>query len=119
MRLPESPWPRLGAWLDDHEIVWVSALGLFLEVMVIRMHASYFQLFAYFKNISLLSSFLGLGVGLAQPSRRRVHRDFIVPLFILQALILQLAQLMPFAETLQNPLPENLAFAMRSLDGSW
>jgi hypothetical protein len=35
-------------------------------MMMIRLHASYFQLFAYFKNISLLSCVLGLGIGYAR-----------------------------------------------------
>ena len=38
-------------------IALAAGLGLFLELAIIRIHSSYFQLFAYFKNLSLLSCF--------------------------------------------------------------
>ena len=50
------PITRLGLW-----IALAAGTGLFMELMIIRVHSSYFQLFGYFKNITLLSCFLGLG----------------------------------------------------------
>lgn len=46
-------------------LVVACAMGLFGELMIIRIHSSLFQLFAHFKNVSLLSCFLGLGIGYA------------------------------------------------------
>ena len=34
-------------------IAFAAGIGLFLELSIIRIHSSYFQLFAYFKNLSL------------------------------------------------------------------
>ncbi|HMP53992.1 MAG TPA: hypothetical protein PKD05_20760, partial [Candidatus Melainabacteria bacterium] len=44
-------------------IALAAGLGMFAELVIIRMQADAFQLFAHFKNISLLSCFLGLGIG--------------------------------------------------------
>jgi hypothetical protein len=49
--------PHLGLW-----IALSAGLSLYIELMIIRFHSSHFQLFAYFKNISLLMyglAFLG------------------------------------------------------------
>ncbi len=48
-----------------------SLLGLFLEVCLIRWHATEFRAAAYFKNVTLLACFLGLGLGFALAGRRR------------------------------------------------
>ncbi len=50
-------------------LVVACAMGLFGELMIIRIHSSLFQLFAHFKNVSLLSCFLGLGIGYATGKR--------------------------------------------------
>ena len=47
----------------NYLIAVAAGLGLYLELMIIRLHSSFFQLFGFFKNISLLSCLLGLGVG--------------------------------------------------------
>ena len=65
---------NLGIW-----IALAAGLGLFMELMVIRIHSSYFQLFAYFKNVSLLSCFLGLGIGYARGSLRPLTTPFVLP----------------------------------------
>ena len=46
-------------------IVLSSALGLYFEMLIIRWHATSSHVFAVFKNVSLLSCFLGLGLGYA------------------------------------------------------
>jgi SAM-dependent methyltransferase len=53
-----------------------AALSLFLELSVIRWQASVFELFAFYKNFSLLACFAGLGLGYALGSRK------LIPLFL-------------------------------------
>ena len=56
-------------------IVLASAIALYLEMVMIRWHATSSHVFAIFKNVSLLSCFLGLGIGFALSGRRRNRRD--------------------------------------------
>lgn len=119
-------WTPLRSLLDRHAksvdsiqeqqvegyIAFAAGLGLFLELMVIRLHSSYFQLFAYFKNISLLSCFLGLGIGYATSGRRSPDTPLVLPLFVLQATFLYLLRHTPVGLFLQNPIAE--AFTMGS-----
>src|ERR1700741_4191018 len=45
------------------ELFCLSCLALFLELMVIRWEPAVVRLIAYYANLMLISSFLGLGVG--------------------------------------------------------
>jgi Spermine/spermidine synthase domain len=45
------------------ELFWLSFLALFLELTVIRWAPAVVRLVAYYANLMLISSFLGLGVG--------------------------------------------------------
>jgi hypothetical protein len=47
-----------------------AALGLYAELMIIRVQSSFFQIFAYFKNVTLISCFLGLGIGYTKAAKR-------------------------------------------------
>ena len=47
----------------------VSVLSLFVELMLIRYIAIEIHIFAYFKNLSLMACFLGLGLGFAWVGR--------------------------------------------------
>ena len=59
----ESDTDHLKKYNINYLIAVAAGLGLFLELAIIRMHSSFFQMFAFFKNFSLLSCLLGLGVG--------------------------------------------------------
>ena len=50
-----------------------SFLALYFELVVIRYLSTEIRVFAYFKNLPLISSFLGLGLGMA---RAAVHLGF-------------------------------------------
>ena len=63
--------------------------------MIIRIHSSYFHLFAYFKNVSLLSCFLGLGIGFARAKTRPLALPLVMPILALQVILLQLFYLSP------------------------
>ena len=45
-------------------IFWVSAVGLYLELLLIRWIGTEIRVFAYLQNTVLVTCFLGLGVGL-------------------------------------------------------
>ena len=62
-------------------IVLASALALYVEMVMVRWHATSAHVFAIFKNVSLLSCFLGLGIGFGLAARRRnVSLAAFVPL---------------------------------------
>ena len=68
--------------LDGFWIALAAGAGLYLELVVIRFHGSCFQLFAFFKNFSLLSCFLGLVIGYTLGGRRDVQlfTPFVLPM---------------------------------------
>jgi SAM-dependent methyltransferase len=64
-----------------------SALGLFLELLLIRWVSSEIRIFAYFKNFVLIACFLGFGLG-CRFCRRRINlAAMVVPLVALAILI--------------------------------
>ena len=48
------------------ELFLISFLSLYSELIVIRWLTSEIRVFAYFKNLPLMASFLGLGLGCAR-----------------------------------------------------
>ena len=93
-------------------IALAAGLGLYCELMIIRLHASYFQLFAYFKNVSLLSCFLGLGIGYARGGRRPLATPLVLPALAIQIAFLWILRRSPVADALQNPIAEQLTLGM-------
>lgn len=69
-------------------LVVACAMGLFGELMIIRIHSSLFQLFAHFKNVSLLSCFLGLGIGYATGKKAPQMMPVALGLMALQLIVL-------------------------------
>ena len=94
-----------------------AALSLFLELSIIRWQATVFELFAFYKNFSLLACFAGLGLGYALGSRKLIPLFLAVPLFFWQfVLMLGLRyglaandrvslKMLPFSEQLNMGLP--------------
>lgn len=54
-----------------HRLFVVSLLSLFLELFVIRWLATEIRIFAYFKNMALMSAFLGLSLGFLWCNHKR------------------------------------------------
>lgn len=109
--LPES---RVAFW-----IVLTACLGMYTELMVIRLHASFFQLFGYFKNVSLLSCFLGLGIGYARGnSKQPSSLPLMLPFLAFQVGVMHaIRQFLPMVnELLQNPVSEQLALGLQASD---
>jgi len=68
-------------------IFLISALGLFLELLLIRWVSTEIRIFAYLQNTVLVVCFLGLGMGCWDSRRPFVLRELLVPLTILVALL--------------------------------
>jgi len=102
--------------------IWIAlaaGVGLYAELMIIRMHSSFFQLFAYFKNISLLSCFLGLGIVYVRGPRRPVMTPIVMPLLAFQIIILYLLRFSSVASWLHNPISETSAFGFGGASELW
>ena len=74
-------------WVDG-AIVLAAALSLFLELAVIRWQSAVFELFAFYKNFSLLACFAGLGLGYALARRDRLTLLLVMPLLAWQMLLM-------------------------------
>jgi SAM-dependent methyltransferase len=105
--LDALPERRLGWWIG-----LAAGSALFAELVLIRWHASTFQLFAYFKNVSLLAAFLGIGIGYALGRRRPVLTPLVLPAFALQFVLLYCLRFSSVQDLLQSPVSENMAFGI-------
>jgi len=96
--------------LKDKNLYYLIALAaclcLFHELAMIRIHSSYFQIFAYFKNLSLISCFLGLGVGYSLSKRKIFSLGWVMPITTLQILFMYLLKDTPITLFFQNPISE-------------
>ncbi|HEV2117742.1 MAG TPA: hypothetical protein VGR48_17035 [Terriglobales bacterium] len=94
-----------------------AALSLFLELAVIRWQGTIFEVFAFYKNFTLLACFAGLGLGYAM-ARRTLVALFLSPVLLgwqfalLSGMRYGLAewnrtslQMLPFSEQLNVGLP--------------
>jgi len=93
----------------NYLIAVAAGLGLYLELMIIRLHSTYFQLFSFFKNISLLSCLLGLGIGYLFGHKKINSLKWVFPLLALQIIFMYLVKNTPLAILLQNPVAEQWA----------
>ena len=65
-----------------------AGVSLFLELTVIRWHGTEWEVFAFYKNFSLLACFLGLGLGYALARHRSVPAAVVVPVLAFQVIYL-------------------------------
>lgn len=98
-------------------IVFSAALSLFLELAIIRWQAAIFPFFAFYKNISLLSCFAGLGLGYSMANRNRSLLFMTLPILGWQVLFMTAMRygmsqdqsmslfVLPFREQLNMGLP--------------
>jgi hypothetical protein len=114
------------AALDQIPPTWVpsavlaaSALTLYLEMVIVRWHASCFHAFAIFKNVSLLSCFLGLGIGYALSARKRIALAAVLPLLAVQTLHFGLLAATNLGGRRINPVAEQLVMGTPGCDWSW
>jgi hypothetical protein len=100
-------------------VVVASALTLYVEMVLVRWHASCFHAFAIFKNVSLLSCFLGLGIGYGLGGKRRSTLAAFLPLLALQALLFGLLSLTNLGGRRINPVAEQLVMGTSSDHRGW
>ncbi len=124
-------WPRLRGRLEEHtqrlgalptrSIGWWIALaagtGLYFELVLIRYHGTCFAVFGFFKNLSLLSCFLGLGMGYALGRLRLVLTPLVVPLLAIEIVTMHLLGYANIAWTLQNPISEQMTMGLGTATG--
>lgn len=70
-------------------IVLAALIGLFLELAVIRWQSACFHAFGHFKNVTLLSCFLGLGIGYALGKRSRIWTPLVLIGLAIQVIVLE------------------------------
>ena len=98
-------------------VILAAGLSLFLELSIIRIHSSYLHFFSYLKNISLLSCFLGLGIGYALKNYKIYSVNWIFPLVTLQVIILYFLSQTPVSIILINPIAEQLTMGQDTARG--
>ena len=98
-------------------VILAAGLSLFLELSIIRIHSSYLHFFSYLKNISLLSCFLGLGIGYALKKYKIYSINWIFPLVMLQVIILYFLSQTPVSIILINPIAEQLTMGQDTARG--
>lgn len=123
-------WPPLQRALQGHtdrvdalppryDWLWIAlaaGAGLYLELVIVRFHASCFQLFAFFKNFSLLSCFLGLGIGYALGRTRPLLTPLALPMLAGQMIFLHALRFTGLGDMLHNPISEQLALGLQQAD---
>ena len=69
------------------QLILISALSLFVEMLMIRWVSSEIRIFAYFKNFVLVACFLGFGLGCYLCRRRVQLMAMIAPLLVLTLIL--------------------------------
>ena len=93
-------------------IIIATSLSLFLELSIIRIQSSYLHFFSFLKNISLISCFLGLGIGYAFKNKNLISLNWVFPLLTIQILILFLFSQTPISTILINPIAEQFTMGL-------
>tara|TARA_B100000795_G_scaffold224725_1_gene180223 strand:- start:645 stop:3005 length:2361 start_codon:yes stop_codon:yes gene_type:complete len=101
----------------NYLIAIAAASGLYLELMIIRLHSSFFQIFAFFKNISLISCLLGLGVGYLLGSKKIYSLKWVLPLLTFQICLMFFIKNTPIGPFFQNPVTEQWAMGQSYASG--
>ncbi|MEK6221276.1 MAG: hypothetical protein N2D54_03425 [Chloroflexota bacterium] len=76
--IPNSTSPRLKGF----ELFLASFIALYFEMLIIRWLAAEVRLFSYFKNITMMAAFLGLGIGFALASRKKDYWKLFTPFLL-------------------------------------
>jgi hypothetical protein len=87
-------------------VMLASALGLYLEMVMVRWHSSCVHTFGVFQNVSMLSCFLGLGIGYARAGFGRRRLGLVLPLLAVQCLALAIVSRTRLGRASLNPVAE-------------
>jgi SAM-dependent methyltransferase len=100
-------------------IFLASVLALYVEMVMIRWHATSSHAFAIFKNVSLLSCFLGLGIGYGLAAQRRaISLAGFLPILAGQVLFFSLIST-TIGGIRVNPVAEQVVMGLPSRDWNW
>ncbi|MGH6727630.1 MAG: spermidine synthase [Pseudolabrys sp.] len=89
-RLFEAGYETTGTAEKIRLIVLVTMVSLLLELVMIRWLASVFPVFSFFKNITLLACFLGLGAGYAVAEKQPCAPALVLPMLALFVAVITL-----------------------------
>ena len=100
LRAPSSPAMDLaGTRRRGLELFCLSFLALFLELMVIRWAPAVVRLIAYYANLILISSFLGLGIGAIVGKKRKSLFSWLPALLLINVAWLLIAHFVTLPTT--------------------
>ncbi len=94
------------------KIILACAFSLFLELAIIRIHSSFLHYFSFLKNVSLISCFLGLGIGYSLKRYKVISLNWIFPLLFLQLVMIYFLSDTPVSMALLNPVSERLTMGI-------
>jgi hypothetical protein len=100
-------------------VLAASALALYVEMVIVRWHSTCFHAFAIFKNVSLLSCFLGLGIGYGMCNKRRITLTAFLPLLAFQTLLFGVLSSTNVGGWRINPVGEQLVMGLSGEAWSW
>ena len=103
---PTTPATGLAPRRQVVQLVLVSALALYFELIAIRWLSTEVRYFAYYKNLPLMACFLGLGIGFARAEAGRNPLPAFLPAFSLAGLVLVTGARLWFAKVLTPPSDE-------------
>src|ERR1700747_1976116 len=89
--LPLPQTSRLDVRRGGLELFSLSFLALFLELMVIRWAPAVVRLIAYYANLMLISSFLGLGMGAIVGKTRKALFGWLPALLLINIVFMLIA----------------------------
>src|SRR5437899_12164045 len=69
------------------QLILISLLSLFVEMLMIRWVSSEIRIFAYFKNFVLVACFLGFGLGCRLCKRRMNLLALLIPLVLMTVFV--------------------------------
>ena len=99
--------PAVGHWQKPLYLFAISFLSLFLELLLIRWIGTEIRIFAYFRNLILISCFLGLGIGFGLKKFQTGLLSSITLILLLAALVHPWAE---FGGISLRKVPEYLNF---------
>lgn len=110
---------RIPARWSKPAIFLAAALALYVEMVIVRWHATCFHAFAIFKNVSLLSCFIGLGIGYGLAGKRRLGLTVFLPLLALQTALFGLLSTTNLGGRNINPVAEQMVMGTAACTWSW
>ena len=109
----DPAWPEYPPRFQSGTMIFLASfLTLFYELVIIRYQASHLPVFGYYKNVSLLACFLGLGLGYSNVDGR-CRLVFVSICTAVQAPLLLAARF--WMPPLGNPTVEQIAFGLNKM----